>query len=146
MPDDGHHTAQLHHLAEGGGHNGGIVQLEGHRPRDVERWRQLPQDHVAQNLGAVVVVLVGVLHEAEAVHVAHVGLAIGPEQVESADGLLERQTHLPGDELLGVVEDDRVADLLALAVALHLSVEGRALPGLRVGIVRADGVHLDVRA
>ena len=52
--------------------------MEGHRPGDVESRRQLPQDHVAQNLGAVVVVFARVLHEAETVHVANDALAVRP--------------------------------------------------------------------
>lgn len=39
----------------------------------------MPEYHVAQYLGTVVVILVAVLHEGETVHVAHVGLPIGPE-------------------------------------------------------------------
>jgi hypothetical protein len=38
----------------------------------------MPEYHVAQDLGAVVVVLVAVLHEGEPVHVAHVRLPISP--------------------------------------------------------------------
>lgn len=47
----------------------------------------LPED-----LGAVVVVLHGVLHKAEAVDVADVGVAVGSEQVEPADGLLQERS------------------------------------------------------
>jgi hypothetical protein len=38
----------------------------------------MPEYHVAQDLGAVVVVLVAVLHEGEPVHVAHVRLPVSP--------------------------------------------------------------------
>lgn len=71
VPDDGHDAAQLHHLAEGGGHDGRVVQLERHRPRDVQRRRQLTQYHITQNLGTIIVVLIRVLHKRKTVHVAN---------------------------------------------------------------------------
>lgn len=67
-----------------------------------------------------------------------------PEQIEAANRLLEGQTDLPTDELLGVVQYDRVPDLLALRVPLDLAIEGRALARLGVRVVRPDGVHLDI--
>ena len=39
----------------------------------------MPEYHVPQDLGAVVVVFVAVLHKGEPVHVAHVRLPVGPE-------------------------------------------------------------------
>jgi len=53
---------------------------------------QLPEDHVAQDFGRVVVILGRVLDEAEAVDVADDGLAVGTEQVEPADRLEEVRT------------------------------------------------------
>ena len=44
----------------------------------MERGREFPQDHVAKDLGAVVVVLGGVLNKAEAVHVTHDAFSVGP--------------------------------------------------------------------
>lgn len=44
--------------------------------------------HPPQDFGTVVVVLHGVLHKTEAVHVADVGMAVGSQQIESAHGLL----------------------------------------------------------
>jgi hypothetical protein len=38
----------------------------------------MPEYHVAQDLGAVVVVLVAVLHEGEPVHIAHIRLPVSP--------------------------------------------------------------------
>lgn len=63
------------HFSKCGGHDRRVVQLEGHAPWNVQGRRQFPQDHVAQNLGAVIVILVRVLHETEAVHVADERLA-----------------------------------------------------------------------
>lgn len=146
VPDDRNNTAQFHHLAESCGHNGRIVQLEGYRPWYVQGRREFTQYHVAQYLGAVIVILVGVLHETESVDIANVALAIGTQQIEAADRLLEGQTYLARYELLGVIEYDRVAYLLALAIALHLAVQGGTLASLRVGIVRPHCVDLDVGA
>lgn len=122
VPDDRNNAAQFHHLAKGCGHNGRIVQLEGYRPWYVQSGREFTQYHVAQYLGAVIVILVGVLHETESVDIANVALAIGTQQIEAADRLLEGQTYLARYELLGVIEYDRVAYLLALAIALHLAI------------------------
>ena len=63
----------------------------------MELGSKLSQDHVSQDFGAVVVVLGGVLDEAEAVHVTDDGLPVGPEQVEAAHSLLEGQAHRPRD-------------------------------------------------
>lgn len=46
------------------------------------------QLHLPQNFGTVVIVLHGVLHKAETVDVTNVGVAVGPQQVEAAHGLL----------------------------------------------------------
>lgn len=78
VPDDADDAAQLHHLAEGGGHYGRVVELEGHRPRDVQGGRQLTKYHITQDLGAVVIVLVRVLYERETVHVAYERFAVRP--------------------------------------------------------------------
>lgn len=53
-------------------------------PQEEEELKLAPQD-----LGTVVVVLHGVLHEAETVHVAHVRVSVSPEEVEAAHGLLQ---------------------------------------------------------
>ena len=55
----------------------------GDRRGMVEHKQLLPQD-----LGTVVIVLHGLLHEAEAVHVAHVRVAVGPEEIKPAHSLL----------------------------------------------------------
>ena len=82
------------HLAESGGYNGRVVELERHRPRDMEGGCQLPQDHVAQDAGGVVVIFRRVLHKTEPVHVAYVRLSIRPEnqgiQINIAKNLLIR--------------------------------------------------------
>ena len=53
----------------------------------MKSWRQLSEDHVAQNFGRVVVILGRIFDEAEAVDVAHDGLTVGAKQVEAANGL-----------------------------------------------------------
>ena len=63
-----------------------------------------------------------VLHEGEAVNIAHVGFAIGPQQIKAAHHLFEGHTHLPGDQLLLVGEDHGVADLFPFRVPLNLTV------------------------
>lgn len=107
---------------------------------------EFTQYHVAQDFGAVIVILVGVLHETESVHIADIALAIGTQQIESADGLLEGQTDLARYELLGVIQYDRIAYLLALAITLHFAIESGTLACLRVRIVRSHCVDLDVGA
>lgn len=44
--------------------------------------------HLPQNFGTVVIVLHGVLDEAEAVDVTHEGVAVGTQEVEATHGLL----------------------------------------------------------
>ena len=56
---------------------------------------------------------------------------------------LEGQADLAGHQLLHGCEHDRVADLLPLAVSLHLPVQGWGLARLRMGVVRPYRVHLD---
>lgn len=146
MTNHCHDAAQLHHFSKRGRHNRRIVQLKWHRPRNVQRWRQLAQYHIAQYLGAIIVVLVGILHKTEPVHVAHKRFAIRSQQIKTAHRLLEGQTHFPRDQLLGIAENHRIANLFALAVALHFAIERRTLARLGVRIVRPNGVHLDVGA
>lgn len=79
MTYHGHYTSQFHHFTKCGGHNGWVVQLEGYGPGDVEGGSELSKDHVAQYLGAVIIILVGILDETEAVHIAYKGLATRSE-------------------------------------------------------------------
>lgn len=55
----------------------------------VDRYQSASIDHPPQDFGAVVVVLHGVLDEAEAVDVTNEGVAVGSQQVEAAHRLLE---------------------------------------------------------
>ena len=73
---DTHITTQDVHFTEGGWDDGGVIQLEGDGPGEVEGGRQLPQDHVAQNLGTVIVIFARVLHKAEPINITDVRLAI----------------------------------------------------------------------
>ena len=43
----------------------------------MQSWGELSQDHIAKDLGAVIVVLVGVLDEAESIDIADERLAVG---------------------------------------------------------------------
>jgi len=54
----------------------------------------------------------------------------------------ERDDDLVRNLLLARVEDDGVANLLALVVAVDLAVERGRLARLGVRVERADGVHL----
>ena len=63
MAHNGDNATEFHHLAHGGRHDWGIVKLEGLDPRDVKGGSKLAEDHVAQDVAAVVVVLVAVLHK-----------------------------------------------------------------------------------
>ena len=49
---------------------------------------KVDRDHLSQDLSAVLIIFLRVLHEAETVHVAHVTLAIGPQQVKATHCLL----------------------------------------------------------
>lgn len=64
------------HFPEGGGHKGWVIQLERDCPGKVESGCQLSQDHVAQNLGTVIVILTGVLHKTEPIYITYVGFTI----------------------------------------------------------------------
>lgn len=64
------------HFSKGGGHKRRVVQLEGDGPGEVEGGRQLSEDHVAQDFGAVIVIFTGVFDEAEPVDITHVRFAI----------------------------------------------------------------------
>ena len=55
---------------------------------------------------------------------------------------LKGQADFAGHQFLHGREHDRVADLLPLAVPLHLPVQGGRLPGLSVGVVWSHCVHL----
>ena len=106
------HAAQLHHGAEGRRHDGTIRGLVRDRHvGDVTLRRDLLEDGVRQDGGAVVIVLVGVFDEAEAVHVAHVRLAVRSQQVEAAHGLLERFDYFVGNDFFFCAEHDWVSDL-----------------------------------
>jgi hypothetical protein len=54
---------------------------------------KMPEYHVAQDLGAVVVVLVAVLHEGEPVHVAHIRLPVSPAS--------QMTNHIRQDRIIG---------------------------------------------
>lgn len=61
-----------------------------------------------------------------------------PEEVEAAHRLFEGHADLPRYQLLGVGQDHRVANLFALAIALHLSIESGTLARFRVGVIWTD--------
>jgi len=82
-----------------------------HHADHAAQLRDLLEDGVRQDGGAVVIVLVGVFDEAEAVHVAHVRLAVGSQQVEAAHGLLERFDYFVGNDFFFCAEHDWVSDL-----------------------------------
>lgn len=48
-----------------------------------------PKDHIPHDLRRIVVILERVLHKTEAVHIANVRFAVRPQQIETADRLLE---------------------------------------------------------
>lgn len=146
MPNHGHNTTKLHHLSERCRYDWRIVQLKWHRPRNVQSRCQLPQYHISQYLGTIIIVLVRVLHKTKTIYVAHKRFAIGTQQIESAHGLLEGQTHFARDQLFGIAQDNRITDLFAFAVAFDFAIECWALPGLGVRIIWSDGVHLDIGA
>ena len=66
------------HFSDGRRHDRRIVQLEGYRPRNVKGRSQSSENHVSQDLGAVIVILGRVFHETEAVDIANEGLAVRP--------------------------------------------------------------------
>mmetsp|Transcript_15879 Transcript_15879/g.39692 ORF Transcript_15879/g.39692 Transcript_15879/m.39692 type:complete len:1113 (+) Transcript_15879:556-3894(+) len=172
VADDGQHAAQLvvhtlarvevlavhrHqlHLARGAAQvDAGLLLLLGRqrherlRGQDAEAVRRERGEHDgAQQAGGVVVVLAAVLHEAPAVDVAHVALALlAAQQVEAAHLLSKGTAHEARDLLLVRAQQHREADLLAVRAALHAAVHHRRLPRLCMGIAWPNGVHLDVSA
>ena len=86
---------------------------------------------LAEEVGRVGPELVRILDEGPAVDVADVRAALRSEQVEPAQRLAKGEDHLSRDLLLVVVEDERVAQLLAARVANHLTVHDRRLARLR---------------
>lgn len=94
--------------------------------------------------GAVLPILGVSLHEGPAVDVADVGLAVGAQQIEAADFLLEFLHDPVADKLLIGSQDDGIAHLLSLLVSLHHSVQGGRSPGFGVHVVGADRVDLDI--
>ncbi|KAJ8575995.1 hypothetical protein ON010_g3218 [Phytophthora cinnamomi] len=130
--------------AEGDGAKSRAVRAEvlAHHGAASQRLLQV----LRQQDAAVVVVLLRVLDEAPAVDVAHVRGVAHPEDVEAADGLLEGAADPVRDLLLLGGQHDRVPDLLAVGIAHHAAVQHGGLARLRVRVVRADRVHLDVGA
>lgn len=106
VPYDRHHASELHHFAEGRGHDGRVVELERDRPRDVQRGGQLSQDHVPKDLGAVIVVFVRVFHEWESVDVANEGFAVRSE----IKGALRGECCALG--YIGLVEKNLITEIM----------------------------------
>lgn len=50
--------------------------------------------HLPKNFGTIIIILHGVLHKAEPIDIAHKGVAVGSEEVETAHRLLWRQDGL----------------------------------------------------
>lgn len=97
-------------------------------------------------VGAIDVVLLGRLDEAEAVHIAHIALVLGPEQIEAANVLLESLLYFARNLLLFLRQIDWVANFFSVPIALHDAVEGRTLSRLCMSIVTANRVNLYVEA
>lgn len=62
-------TTQFHHFAKCCRHNWRIVQLEWHRPRYMQCWRQFSQYHVAQYLGTIIVIFVRIFYKTKTVNI-----------------------------------------------------------------------------
>ena len=118
----------------------------GLRVRREVLWRDLLEAVLSEEVGRVVPKLFGVLDEGPAVDVAHVAAPVRAKQVEAAERLTKRQDDCARDRLLGRRQDDRVAYLAAARVAHHLAIDDGRLARLRVRVLAADGVHLDVGA
>src|SRR3569833_1851275 len=104
----------------------------------------LLDEHLAQDGGAVVVVLVVVLDEASAVDVDDVALAAGAQEIEAAHALAERGRDLARDLLLLAAQLRHVANLLAVGVAAHDAVDDGRLARLGVAVVWSHRVGLDI--
>ena len=96
--------------------------------------------------GAVDVVLLWWLNQTEPVHVTHVGLSFGPQQVKPAHVLLESSLDRSADLFFFLSQVDRVSHFFSIDVPLHYSVERGALPGFSMGIIFSDCVDLDIKA
>ena len=69
-----------------------------------------------------------------------------PQQIESADHLIECEADLPGDKLLFIGENHRIAHFLPLRVPLHLAVQRGRLASFGVGVIRPHCIDLRERA
>lgn len=77
MPNHRHNTSEFHHFTEGRGNDRRIVQLKRDGPWNVECRCKFTQNHVSEYFGAIIVILLGVFDETEAVDVTHEGFATG---------------------------------------------------------------------
>ncbi len=92
----------------------------------------------------MVVVIVVILDETPAVHVNHVALAAGAEEVEAADALPECRANLASNFFLIGAETRDVANLLAMRVASHDAIHHGRFSRLCVAVRRPNRVCLDV--
>lgn len=92
------------------------------------------------------VVLLRGLDEGEAIDIADEGIALGPQHIKTADVLLEGDRYLPSDVLFLLSQVDRVADLLAVFIPSHYTIQRRALARFGVSVVRPDSVDLNIEA
>ena len=69
-----------------------------------------------------------------------------PQQIESADHLIESEADLPRDELLFIGENHRIAHFLPLRISLHLAVQRGRLASFGVGVIGPHCIDLWVGA
>eukprot|EP00967_Tisochrysis_lutea_P012416 scaffold13923_cov26-Tisochrysis_lutea.AAC.2 len=103
------------------------------------------QTVLTQEIGGVGPELVRILDEGPAIHVAHIRLAAGAQQIEAAQCLPEGKNHFARDLLLVVRQDERVAELFATRVAHNLAVNHGGLARLAMCILWPNSVDLNVR-
>lgn len=100
------------------------------------------EDLLGEYGGTIVPILRISLHKGPSIHITDVRFAIGPQEVEATDFLLELLDDAVADEFLVGREDHWEANFLAVLVSLHHSIEGGRTTCLGVHIVWPDGVDL----
>mmetsp|Transcript_17180 Transcript_17180/g.46530 ORF Transcript_17180/g.46530 Transcript_17180/m.46530 type:complete len:398 (-) Transcript_17180:12-1205(-) len=105
----------------------------------------LVQKMQTHQLAAIVIISLVALDERPTIDITYDRTAISTEDVEAANILPESTYNQRAYGFLSLCEDDRIPDLLAILGPLDLAIHSRCLPRLRVDVVHADSVDLDVR-
>lgn len=103
-------------------------------------------DNSPQLVSTIHVVSLRRLHQTESINITNIGLTLWPQEVKSADTLLESFLHLSCYFLLLWRQIDRVSDLLACWVPLDHAIKCWTFPCLSMCILAANRVYLDIES